>query len=1085
MADAAAKVAAAAAQMSSGQTQAAEALVAEAATYPALELFASLTRLLRASQCPFEMYFAVDLLKKTACRDWEALGDNDRTCLLAFPVSCLQELRAVLPQNARDALFHLYAVVAKLGWGSVLGAGGGAAAAYGHSITAPVLAELDADVAIGAALGTHVVTEFHSTEAGRLGMTWEAQEAIRQSFQAHALPVLFGLFRGEGKAPLGAFIGVRDVRVRMPVLRYVAEALLVWDFGKRACDDGDDDGGAALDAGAEWAGTLVNEAALRALLEMHAAGSAEERHLIQEAVIQLCGVKGKVFGDEASRLRWVELVLRALFELASRAVQNYSADAGALLHSACRGFRRVSECTSERLWYALPSSAEIFGRLRDLTCALCREIGSRPGDKWLREGLDLLLNIWSCQLINMLDDMMYYSGGAQLGTDAQKHYLKECCVAIFTEYRNSQLAAPPPKAGAEADSDDEDDVGGHEREYTDSLHFLAALMGRHAGEQGLPAVTDALQQLLQQMQAAPQTMDDAFFDRLISAVALGCAVCADPPQGEIPAIPSVLMDDARCLEDQPPAQREALNPVLKFAKTLFTVADMLLDLAARCPTGVSPLAVTEVFAGLGRWCKSYIAPDADNNIELTAVFTDAFEGGKWAAQTLVWLATRALSVYPGEEGVVEAVTDALTALACKRPVQAWLSSLPAWSQLAAAEAAENSALDALPLRMRSRLVEVLCLGSGKDAFQCLLPSIANSITVALNALRAEKGQDGRQAHQLLIALHRVRGVGSSSTYAQERQDIVFNWVQGLLPVLVELSETLRERRDIVATLFELLDDLVKAQNTFLEYGQIEILLGCSLEMTQVYCRHNTTPVAIPPSSRRRKFEEEMQVRLLLAVMTLLKRVVDWDILNKSMGERPDAGNVVLLGVHHILTVITPDFLDDAALANAFYSLLDGCFTMYSQRLTLVPEAVINQLATALMFALGRPQEHILRAGFRCVAALCNFCQAASQAGQPCAKLKETLPHFLRRILGSLVTERGAPNTIPAVSRAVLGLCNALGCDLPAQVLHEIPLQTKQRERLIPPFMACLQLVGGTTPDHPAAFHTAFETFALTCRKLRM
>ena len=941
MAEAAAqKLTNAASLMGAGQAAKAEAtmgeLFSEGATPVLLE---ATTSLLMSNPCPHVTYFASALLKKVAMRDWGTLDPQARERLFLFVPTCLaQRSDAAHPHSSLSELAHLYAVLAKLAWPQ---AGEPAAvAAFATGVCQPALAMMTGErVALGAALLRHLILEFHNTRAGTLGFAWETHERLRQSFQQHALrPIaVCAVEKLAGAGESAAQPGVEGV------LALLSEGVLQWGFTRRQPDD--DGTSECLNCGPEWHDVFLNARVMQALLSLHqVTDSGTRRHCAQEALVQLCGVLGKIFRTEQERVQWLEFTATCALEMAKRAVgKGYTAAQGTLLHSSCRALYRITQCSSVRHWFMMPGFAAITQDLATFTHAVATEHGRHPDDECLLESLDKLMHVWGVYIINISDPALVYAHDFT-ATAEQKQLVETCSKMIFEAYVNGQRLAPT----AAPDGDDDND---HEREFSASAQTYAALLGRQSSKTSLPFLIDNLQGMMQQMQQlrleGRGVLPSNFHDVLYVLVSVGAALVADEGEGEIPGIPAALIDASQAHD----TNGEEENGVLVFVKLLITLGEGLVEMAGVNSSFVSPLTIAAVLSGLARWAKSYVCPDPDMNFEVTECFKSAFQEGRWAAETFVRLAHRALSTLPNDPEVTKAALSLLSVVGSKPEMQTFLPTCQAWAELAQQES-QPSPLAYLSLSDRCKLVECLCIGSGRDAFVRLLPPIEQA-TQELLASPADRADD-RYVHTLMVVLTRIRGVGSSSVHSQMRQDAVFNWVKGLLPVLCQIGAAYAGRSEVITMLFSLLDDLVKGQNSFVDEAQMAALLGCCASILKTYCAANTGVVV---SVKLQEAEEEGRKEALIAVMNLLRHVVEWDMVKR------EAGSVVFIGVHHLLSLISAGFLDDMALSKAFYSLLGACFTLYSSQVALVPPALSEQLVYALQHALNSPQPHILREGY--------------------------------------------------------------------------------------------------------------------------
>eukprot|EP00659_Diplonema_papillatum_P016467 gene16467-25248_t len=525
-------------QIASGRAHEAEELLGRILAQPTGDLLQAAADVLSNDADGTVQYFAADVLKKVAIRDWATMDPSQRKTLLAFPAACAVRRQGAMASANVEQLFHLSAVFWKLAFPA------NATEADAAPLIASVWTHLSGgNLATALGLLRHLVAEFSSASAGALGLTWDRHERARVDFQRLVLPKVFA-----AAFDCGAFEGVfrraaagENARVRESWLRLVAEHLLAWDFRPRSVEDDNSDASEVLRPGKEWFCVLANQAFVTCLIRAHADGAAAERHLIQEAVVSLCGLSGSVFPSPGDRISWLEFAVGAAFELAQRATAGYTPEKGGLLHSSCRALCRTALASSPELWYKMPAFPRILSDLTDLTVMVAAQHGAAPLDPWITESLDSMLFLWVTHLIDMLDDSVYSAG--YKGTPDERSRLKDSCKRIFEAYFSSQRAAPQPVPAGQED----DDYTAHEQEFAQSTAGLAAVLGRQVPDECFSMLAACIESFTAELAGLATTArpPPQFHDLLHVAICLGMAASADPNDGEVPGIPLVLVRAAR------------------------------------------------------------------------------------------------------------------------------------------------------------------------------------------------------------------------------------------------------------------------------------------------------------------------------------------------------------------------------------------------------------------------------------------------------------------------------------------------------------------------------------------------------------
>eukprot|EP01062_Namystynia_karyoxenos_P036314 TRINITY_DN26441_c0_g1_i1.p1 TRINITY_DN26441_c0_g1~~TRINITY_DN26441_c0_g1_i1.p1 ORF type:complete len:1124 (+),score=274.89 TRINITY_DN26441_c0_g1_i1:301-3372(+) len=1017
-----------------------------------------------------------------------------RERLRCLPMKCLGARGGMdgLPASATEALLHLAAVAEKLAWAQT----GEAAAAATLGQLLPLLRSADpAAAAVGGALGRAVCCEFSCSRAG-LGLTWEQHEGLRTDFERLALAHIF-----EAGLQLLMRCGAMPEVARVQLLRLLDEGLLGWPFGPRDPSEGDGSQGDPLDthpfrAGAEWAPVLVNPQLASQLLLLHEGGGEQQRQHAQEAWVTLCGVQGGVFDPSSdSRVRWLSSMVTHAEEFARRGC---SSGCWGVLLAATRGLARLSRAHGADSWDLLPDFLQRVAALRDLTISVARHPAARQGEPRLAEALDNLLDLWAMRLVELLSPWRCDCPHSDPRVaKANQSALRSACGEVFRAFAAAHITAGPlaPQEHRQA-AEEADDA--HDREYAQSTHGLVALLGREDPDASLALLVSCVEPLGTQVTAAAAAggqVPDAVQDALLAAIQVGSAVCADAAEGEVPGIPPQLARAARPHERLPSAEAEQRCGVLRFVAVLFTLCEALVALfESPQRAAASPLVLAEGLRGIARWVRSYVCPDPDANFELSTVFTLAWQEGRAAARRAVALSHRALRAAPDEAEVVAAALDVLLALAEKPPLQQWLPSPECveWGQLCADEAQGSGPLLALPHASRRRLMEALCVGSGSRLFTALLAPLQQQLRGALDRLSGDAAADVFGSG-LLLALERVRGVAASSAHAAERQAAVCGWVQDLLPVLVSLGGALADREEVSTALFDLVGDLVRAQGAFAEPAQVAPLFGAALQLCRGYAARTRGRRLQAKSAAARSAEEDARLQSLLSLTALLSSVTEWDMLGVSGddGRRADAGDVVLEGVHYLLGLVDDSFLAHPSLELRFFALLEACLALYCDKLSLVPDAVLDPLLHCIERALGSVQQDVLIAGYRSIAALCNYCKHATQAGRPAERLQRALPYFLRKSLAAVALEPVPAYAIDPAARAVHALSALLGVDAACAALDEALAQHPHRGRLCSALAACLRaLPQGAAPGRTsrlalAEWRKQFCSFVATAGAVRL
>eukprot|EP01060_Flectonema_neradi_P011500 TRINITY_DN18562_c0_g1_i1.p1 TRINITY_DN18562_c0_g1~~TRINITY_DN18562_c0_g1_i1.p1 ORF type:complete len:1064 (+),score=187.97 TRINITY_DN18562_c0_g1_i1:52-3243(+) len=1051
--------------LSMGKTREAETIMTEVTRQQGAIMPAAFDVLMNHDN-PYAQFFAAEVLKKIVVRDWKTLNTDQRNTLIGFPLTCLETRYNKLQPNTRQYLQQLYASCMKLSW-----------ELESHSLGQLVSSMMEKPIGycnaeesreMGQSLLATIITEFGSTDESHLGIPWKLSELLRESFQHLALPQIITWVWSQ--MPLLN----KPSRHREGYLRLFSEQILSWEYSKRHPDDDIHSDSHILKLDANWREYFLNPITINSLMEsLKGETSQSEQCLMQEAIVQMCGVSGKIFqSSNEERSNWLSYLLDAVLMLMESSLSNYSENSGPLLLRSCRGVCKLSRVHNSNLWYSMPSFSKQVTNLSNMTQHISIELGKRPGDTYLLESIDLLLQVWSTNLIDVLDDLYSLTNDIK-GTTEQKKILKEACSGIFVSYLSGQVKSPSIDIADEA----------HEEEFSDNTQSLLAHIGRHVPDVSLGLLDNLLQESLSQLSSG--SVGPNYFDVLNVIIKVGTSLITDPNDSEVPLIPILLSDFSRHQEEGIP---EDINGVMIFSKLIFILSETLLDISSsQSGFTVSPLVMSTLLKCLSRFVSSYLFPDSAN-IDVPPVFTAAFQNGEGSRERIITIAHRALAIFAHDITVADCAIKALKSFAVKAEMQKVLSTSQAWTRLAADEAMSGSVIGSrLPMSCRRGLMETLCLGSG-DKYQYLLPAIEQAVKTLLDKPEILQS-DNEFIFKLQIELERIRGVCLSSIHATERQASVYGWVQGIFPLLVQLASTFHNRKDIVVTLFELLDDLVRAQNSFSSPEHVSVLFDCSLSMIKVYSKHSSAASLKISSARSGEVEEDENVTTLLSVISLLNHIVEWDTLgcfgSNNTGQL--GGDVVLIGIHGLLSVISEDFLSHPSLVQGFYRLLDGSLALYSSKILSYPQQLIDKLIYSIHFGLRSPQGDIMRACNRCLKSLCDANRSAQQQAGHVPLDVATMTALMKVTFQLSVFERLPRSAFPDVGGAVFALVRLMGTDTSINVLREVCDNHPYTNNILQSFMECFNAISSSTPkqSESVVFDKSFESFLLTCLAVRM
>ncbi|KAI8465199.1 MAG: hypothetical protein J3K34DRAFT_461526 [Monoraphidium minutum] len=726
-----------------------------------------------------------------------------------------------------------------------------------------------------------------------------------------------------------------------------------------------------------------------------------------------------------------------------------------------------------------------FGALEELTSALLAAGGAAGPDAaepWVAECTDMLLGAWSA----ILTPQCCYSR-APAGPPAGA---AGCAARVFAALVEAALADAAAGAHEDATEDEGAGAGAAAQdEWLSRAAALARAAPAEALALLADRIADRQRALAAAAGAGADASE--VLEQLCWLARMAAHALADTGAGETPLPPEALLlalDGAG--GGRPPGgggggaagaagAAAAGAAVERLSCALLELCGLCLDPAARAAGAVSPRLMEVALWGGARWADTYLFPDEGPLPEpLESRFGGAGGGGQAALELLARAANECLTAYPGEAELTGVVArELLPALARRRGACARLLGCEPWRALAAAFAGREALLSrALPQKQQRALARSLCaaagaLGSegegggggggqqqaGAYVLQLMEPAAREVAALAAHAPPQLAAAAERADVQLQVCclLETLRGAARATLPAT--QPALWGLFSGLLAPLLQLHWAFRHQPQVVALLLKLADDLVESQAHCLPAAQAEALLSWALKLLTQYSESNLWQVSLQTAKALKDERAAEQCRDLRAVLNLLLHVTQSELLDDDGPPPPraaapppgggphphspgapadgvtggdaryDAARVVLVGLHIVLPLISPELLKFPKLGQLYYGLLSYLLEAHTAAVAALEPRHFASLMASLEWGLAGSDAAAAHSCLEGVAGLGRFQLGAAQTGAPGLAAHAPAPgrsvaaHFQELLLRRLLLDDTPQDSMELASDALLPL----------------------------------------------------------------
>ncbi|KAH7284313.1 hypothetical protein KP509_34G048300 [Ceratopteris richardii] len=543
-------------------------------------------------------------------------------------------------------------------------------------------------------------------------------------------------------------------------------------------------------------------------------------------------------------------------------------------------------------------------------------------------------------------------------------------------------------------------------------------------------------------------------------------VIADPGEGETPMVPDAI------LTQFPASMDVTSHPVV-----LLSCSAIMLAQNSRDPFFqreiLSPRLMEAIVWFFARWTDTYLLSSnvghgpystpsgAESNHQLSilpesgknpVVFAFSEHGdGISALKCLVQLGGTALTLWPGEKALLELTCFKLfAALSRRRNVCSHLVANEAWQHFAKAFAYLEQTLLLLPSSIQRGLAEVLCrsangFSSADDANQ-FLKDLLSPLTMKIVEISQMKelSAAAQKPDAILMVTNLVERLrGAARATMPRTQKVMFEIGVAVMEPLLVFLECYRNQSFVVYVLLKFIVDWVDGQVAFLEAKETAIVFSFSVRLLQTYSAHNVGKISVSMSrtlQNETQAEKYKDLRSLLQLLTNLssKDLIDFAAEDSSEAENPDVAQVIYLGLHIIIPLITVDLLKYPKLCRQYFTLLAHMLEVYPEKIARLSKESFGQVMGALHFGLRHQDIEVVNMSLTALNAIAFYhyqamCKAQEGLGQHALEYYDNdgirhegvLAQFLRSLLQHLLFDNYSNELVEPAGDALLPLilCN--------------------------------------------------------------
>ncbi|KAI9025604.1 armadillo-type protein [Hyaloraphidium curvatum] len=998
-------------------------------------------------------------IREAAVREYALLGPEELDGLQSYLLGYVYE-RPTLEKYVRDTLFSCITVIIKRGW---LDDSEEKRQAILHRITDLLNGDLYGK-RLSLGLLHALLGEFSSEKSSSVGLTWDFHNRCKAAFEKEELRHVFDIALQVVRAALGSdswWYPYADGQNLVGSALAALAACLSWDFSKKDTALGTtiskrpqeiDEVVGTPDFPETWRDVLVRPDVLDAFFTAYNKFSENEDFLgkCEECLIELSGLRGRVFGDEGSRKAYAEHFMKSMLPLLSSYIASSSTDRddlGPVLLAQSQMIKRFLSTFKLPLLHDLPSFLPFLQHAGRLTEISLKNMVDMNEDTWDEEAFDELLATWSTLVSDTvsleLSSTDTGTTGVSFDPAAFLTVLRDVAVTMFTQYVDTRLQIATRNV-------DDDVLEGAYKDYDAycdqlvSLSMLARLDSQHSISTIHGQLLARLNMLKQWFSAPNQ--DPMYLSAIHEHTHWLILICsfllADTGRAEKPLLPDELLRLAAA-EDGRSALSPETDSVGALAKLVFDVLDYTCvdpnDVRAH---DLSPTVAETSMFFLSRWITTYLFIEASDYRNLPHTFIASYGrpdhggGGGHVLEFILDIMLRTFRLWSAEPDVLIQAITVLESFSKNKFLENAALMSPKFRELVSFFLGN---LANLPEDTHALLIETVArIVSGapdENLRSTYLESLGQAIDKRLQQVLGRPDfQAVYQQPDVLSdvdsVLEMFTGLALAADPSNSKQ--IFKFCSGYLPSFVKLFNIYATRAEVIVVILQFYESFVRNQ----DFEQLtpedkQLVYSSVIDILKVYAAHN----AGKKSGVDRSSEDEahQDVSAMLEILTNLMAAEFQGLAKDELSERKgaaakakegsvDVADVVYYGVNIVLPLITDDMLKYPRLCRLYTHLTSDLLEFFPEKLAQLPPELLGSLLKTLNYGIESTLPEVAETTYAAITALAVYVKATESASP--ASVSFLLPHIdglLQLVLNLLLLRDFDPELVDCAGEALLAL----------------------------------------------------------------
>ncbi|KAF9106574.1 Exportin-4 [Mortierella sp. GBA35] len=1004
--------------------------------------------LLANSNTPSVQFHAASGITGAIVREYGLYQKEDIHSLQRYLINYNLEHPRLVPWVAKQ-IYQAIAVISKRGW---LEANEVEQDVVYNDIR-HLLSMDDQQKKIGLALAHAMVDEFSSRgKASSVGLTWDFHYKTKNSFEERHLRLLFEVtltILHEQLRDLMSIPGQEVSGAQKPLLSLsilLLESILQWDFASTSqpvlagtFSDDEDDFTRTIVYPSSWRPVLVNADVLSMFFTLFPLIQDDNimTHRVRQCLIQLCGLHGAIFENEAATVHHISGVMNGLLTLINNVASCSSdeclqADYTENMIAITEMIRQLLSFHSIQTICAVPEKFDFLNQVALLTVHCLNESSKVPEEsESLMGAFDELLVTWVKLVQDSQAAIMDHNSPALIA-DATNllQFFHSISYRIVEKYIDTRLELAKFNALVDEESDGFQDW----ETYGDQLISIAAL-ARLDPHNTFLRLQGLLHDRIERLQSFLSTTHDGnhpdyvvfIYEHLHWLIVITGYVFADNNIGETALVPETLNELSKT---QPLAQDQLVNI---FSNLMSLLDSVSLDSHSAQAISCSPQVALSLFWFLERWVKTYLFASPENYAALSPnllqAYGEASQGGKGGDILEFLIAKLRINfiMWNADPDVLVQIITLLNTFGQRAPVRNTLLQSEQFPPLVSFFIEH---LSNLPEVIHNSLIQSITTIISYAPTEQLNGHYFNLISTAIETRFAAvlhdkdfmtKFQSSEVMSQIMNGLEMFNGLALALT--DINTPMIYAFCSRFFESFVNLVRIYSNFPEVQILVLNLYTDLIKHfEFTVLTPEQVSYFHTCLLNLLQTFSNANLGKKRAT-SWEEAEDEPYSDVSVVLEMLLSLLEVLGVD---QMLAHSPDAvlpSTVVFSGINILIPMIKENMLKIPRLCTLYVRLISKLVESYPGRLVELPGDLLNNLMASLKFGIDHNILEVSHLTFQAITAMALYACNASlhHSADYLAGLRPHLDEFLKLTFEQLLFKRLDMELVDVAGSCVLAL----------------------------------------------------------------